>query len=250
MSLYKESGVVLRSMRLGEADRIVTLLCAENGKVRAVAKGVRKTTSRFGGRLEPLSHVAVQCWRGRGDLDVVTQVEVVHAFRHVREDLDLIGPALAMLEAVDQIAQERDAAPQLFRMLLGALSALETSRSPLVGPSFFLKLLVLDGSAPVVEACAACARPAAELAPDGLVAFDLAEGGMLCRSCRRGVAVSPAAWRLLRRILGGDLAAVLSEEPDPATGEVAMLAAGAIEYHLDRRLQSLRVGQPRRTGGL
>lgn len=243
MSLYRDSGVVLRTMRLGEADRIVTLLCADTGKVRAVAKGVRKTTSRFGGRLEPLSHVAVQCWRGR-ELDVVTQAEVIDSFRALREDLDLVGPALSMLEAADQVAQERDAAGRLYRMLVGALKALEASRSALVAPAFFLKLLVLDGSAPVLDGCAACGRTLAELGSGGLVAFDLGEGGMLCRACRRGVAVSPDAWQLVCRILGGELAGVLAADPGPAAGEVARLAGSALEHHIDRRMKSLHASGP------
>ena len=103
MALYRDVGVVLRTMRLGEADRIVTIVTPEHGKVRAVAKGVRKTKSRIGARVEPLSHVSLLCWRGR-ELDVVTQVEVLDSFRAIREDLDRLTPALTMLEIVDQLA--------------------------------------------------------------------------------------------------------------------------------------------------
>ena len=88
MTLFRDRGVVLRTIRLGEADRIVTLMTEQHGKVRAVAKGVRRTTSKFGSRLEPLSHVALLGWQGRGDLDIVNQVEVIDTFRPVREDLD------------------------------------------------------------------------------------------------------------------------------------------------------------------
>ena len=87
MSLFRDKGVVLRSYRLGEADRIVVFLTERHGKVRAVAKGVRKTTSKFGGRLEPLTHVDLLLWQGRSDLDIVNQVEVLDAYRAVREDL-------------------------------------------------------------------------------------------------------------------------------------------------------------------
>ncbi|MDQ4097985.1 MAG: DNA repair protein RecO, partial [Actinomycetota bacterium] len=110
MSLYRETGVVLRTMRLGEADRIVTLLTAGRGKVRAVAKGVRKTKSRFGGRLEPLNHVALLLYEGR-ELDIVTQAESVDHFRPIRDDLQRLTRAVALLEAVDQIAQEREVNP-------------------------------------------------------------------------------------------------------------------------------------------
>src|SRR5207302_2274538 len=85
MRLYRDQGVVLRTIRLGEADRIVTLVTEGHGKVRAVAKGVRKTKSRFGGRLEPLSHVSMLLYEGR-ELDIVTQAEALDHFRVIRED--------------------------------------------------------------------------------------------------------------------------------------------------------------------
>ena len=112
MALYRDQGVVLRTIKLGEADRIVTILAQGHGKVRAVAKGIRKSTSRFGARLEQTSHVALQCYRGR-ELDVVTQVETIDAFRQLREHYGSLTHAIAMLEAVDQVAQEREANPAL-----------------------------------------------------------------------------------------------------------------------------------------
>ncbi|HUI05075.1 MAG TPA: DNA repair protein RecO, partial [Acidimicrobiales bacterium] len=129
MSLYRDEGVVLRTMRLGEADRIVTLMTKGHGKVRAVAKGVRRTTSKFGGRLEPLSHVTLLCWQGR-ELDIVNQAEVTDAFRTVREDLARMAKAFTVLEVVDQLAQERHANARLYDMLVGALRALEADDAP------------------------------------------------------------------------------------------------------------------------
>ena len=111
MSLYRDEGVVLRTMRLGEADRIVSMLTRGHGKVRAVAKGVRRTTSKFGGRLEPLSHVTLLCWKGR-ELDIVNQAEVLEAFRPVREDLARVTKAFTVLEVADQLAQEHHPAPR------------------------------------------------------------------------------------------------------------------------------------------
>ena len=107
MSLYRDQGVVLRTIKLGEADRIVTIFTQTNGKVRAVAKGIRKTTSKFGARLEPLTHVDLLLWQGRSDLDIVNQVEVLNAFRPVREDLTRLPRGMALLEVADQLAQER-----------------------------------------------------------------------------------------------------------------------------------------------
>jgi DNA repair protein RecO (recombination protein O) len=233
VSLYRDEGVVLRTMRLGEADRIVTVLTRAHGKVRAVVKGVRRTTSKFGGRLEPLSHLALLCWRGR-DLDIVSQAEVLDAFRAVREELSRLAKAFTVLEVADQMAQEHHPAPRLYDMVVGALRELERSDSPLLVAGFLLKALALDGSAPLVEVCASCGSEGE------LVAFDLLAGGALCRDCRRGRPVSPGALDLVRRTLGGRLAEVLAEPSSALTDEVAALASSAMEVHLDRRLRSLR----------
>ncbi len=238
MTHFRDQGVVLRTIRLGEADRIVTMMTERHGKVRAVAKGVRRTTSKFGSRLEPLSHVALLGWQGRGDLDTVDQVEVIETFRPIREDLDRVATAMTMLEVVDQVAQERHANPRLYEMLVGALTALSERDSPMVAPAFFVKVLALEGSAPLLDCCAGCGEPD----PSELVAFDLFEGGALCRRCRSGRAVSPAAFDLLRRTLGGGLAGVLAEPRSAVTDEVGVLATEAIESHLDRRLRSVRTG--------
>jgi DNA repair protein RecO (recombination protein O) len=232
--IYREMGVVLRTMRLGEADKIVTLVTEGRGKVRAVAKGVRKTKSRFGGRLEPLSHVALQLYEGR-NLDTITQVDLVDHFRGIREDLGRLGQATTMLEAIDALVQEGEHDPRLYQMLLGALRTLEASPSPLVVPAFFWKLLAHVGFRPILDECASCGST------DELVAFDLTEGGTLCRSCARGTRVTPEALALLRRVLGGDLVAVLAEPPSPAGYEVEHLATRALEHHLERRMRSVGI---------
>src|SRR5687767_2079913 len=162
-------------MRLGEADNIITLVTDGRGKVRAVAKGVRKTKSRFGGRLEPLCHVALQLYEGRS-LDTITQVETLEQFRGVREDLDRLTRATTMLEAVDALVQEGHEDRRLYQMLLGALRTLEATPSPLVVPAFFWKLLAHVGFRPLLDQCASCG---ATEETDELVAFDLEEGGVL-----------------------------------------------------------------------
>ena len=225
---------MLRTIRLGESDRIVTIVTEGRGKVRAVAKGVRKTKSRFGGRLEPLRHVSLQLYEGRS-LDTITQAETIHHFRVVREDLDRLAQATSLLEVVDAVVQEGEEDPQLYRMLLGALCTLEASPSPLVVPAFFWKLLAHIGFRPILDECARCG------AADELVAFDLEQGGVLCRACARGTRVTPEALALLRRILGGDLVAVLAEGPSSAGYEVEHLATRAVEHHLERRMRSVGI---------
>jgi DNA repair protein RecO (recombination protein O) len=229
--LYRDQGVVLRTIKLGEADRIITFVTQGHGKVRAVAKGVRKTKSRFGARLEPLSHASLLLYQGR-ELDIVTQAESLDHFRSIREDLDRMGDALTLLEAVDQVAQEREANPRLYQMLVGALRALAARRSALLVSGFFWKLLSLEGAHPLLEECAGCGSPGP------LVAFDLLEGGALCVACRRGLPLSEEALVLLRRILGGQLTAALAEPASRVTDEVSLLATRSLEEHLERRLRS------------
>jgi DNA repair protein RecO (recombination protein O) len=234
VAIYREVGIVLRTMRLGESDKIVTIVTQGRGKVRAVAKGVRKTKSRFGGRLEPLTHVSLQLYEGR-NLDTITQVETIDHFRAVREDLDRLGQATTMLEVVDAIVQEGEQNPRLYQMLLGALRTLEAQPSPLVVPAFFWKLLAQEGYRPILDQCASCGSV------EDLVAFDLNEGGTLCRNCARGTRLTPEALELLRRILGGDLVAVLAEPPTQAGYEVEHLATRALEHHLERKMRSVGI---------
>jgi len=232
--LYRDEGVVLRTYRLGEADRIIVLCTRRHGKVRAVAKGVRKTKSKFGSRLEPTSHVALQLYDGR-DLDIVTQVDSIDHFRTIRDDLDRLTKASTMLEVVDQIAQEGGVNPRLYQMLIGGLRALAGHNGPLVVPAFFWKLLALEGYSPLLDGCAECGRS------DDLVAFDLDSGGVLCADHRRGVAITPEALDLLRAILGGQLGAALNEPESPATRDIDHLAMRAVEHHLERRIRSATV---------
>jgi DNA repair protein RecO (recombination protein O) len=232
VSLYRDEGVVLRSWKLGEADRIVVLYTRGRGKLRAVAKGVRKTRSKFGARLEPTGHVAVQLYEGR-ELDIVTQCESLSSLGGLRDDLDRLTRATALLEAVDTLAQDRQSDPRLYSMLVGALRTLAERDHPLVVPAFFLKLLAHEGLQPRVDACVVCDLE------DPLVAFDLDEGGLLCQEHRRGAAVGAEAVGLLRQVLGGRLGEALNAPADAVTLEVEALATRALEHHLERRLRTV-----------
>lgn len=227
---------MLRTYRLGETDRIVSLLTLGRGKVRAVAKGVRKPGSRFGARLESTSHVALLLYEGR-NLDTITQAESLDAFRGLRENLDALTGAMAVLEATDQVAQEQEANAPLYRMLVGALRTLAEAPSPLVAPAYLWKLLSLEGLHPVLDACARCGTP------EGLVAVVPEAGGAVCGGC----APQPpgpeagAALAVIRAVLGGGLRAALAEPAGAETREVERLAVRAIEYHLECRLRSAAV---------
>jgi DNA repair protein RecO (recombination protein O) len=227
--------VVLRTVKLGETDRIVTIFTQGSGKIRAVAKGVRRPGSRFGARLEPTTHVALQCYKGR-ELDVVTQVETIDANRALREHYGCLTHSVSMLEAVDQVSPDRERNPAVYRMLVGALKTLADQPSPMVAPAFFWKLLSLEGFHPHLDGCVRCST---ETGP--FPAFDLGEGGLLCADCSKlgGFRVNEATVDVLRRMLGGELRGVLGDvPPGEIIAEVERLALGSMEYHLERRLRS------------
>jgi len=233
MGLRHDQGIVLRGYPFGEADKVVVLLSPNHGKVRAVAKGVRKTKSRFGGRLEPFTQVDVLLYEGR-NLDTITQVSVVEAFSHIRLDLDRVLAAGTMVEAIDAVAQEGAGSHRQFLLLQRGLRALESGPvHPDLVAAFLLKLAGLVGVAPSLDACAECGST------DGLVRFSLASGGAVCDRCSpdRGVKLRAGLTAHLAALAGADLADL------PPAGDLSRDAIGLtrrfVEYHLERRLESL-----------
>jgi DNA repair protein RecO (recombination protein O) len=230
--LYRDTAVVLRTYKLGEADRIVVLLTEGHGKIRAVAKGVRKTTSKFGARLEPMSHVRLLLSQGR-ELDIVSQAEAVETLAPMLVDLDHLTNGIAVLEAADQMSLEREPQPHLYRMVVGALRTIAERSGPLVVPGFYWKLLAAEGVAPELDACVRCGE-------DGpLVSFDMDQGGALCRACRTGAPLSEEALEVMRMILGGRLNDALALPASSTTHEVAAHATRALEHHIERRLRTV-----------
>lgn len=231
MALYKEQGIVLRTMRLGEADRIVTILSQGSGKVRAVAKGVRKTKSRFGGRLEPFTHVDLLLYRGR-ELDIVTQAEIIAPFREIRDDYVRFAAGEMILEAADRVTEERERNTRIFMLVLGALRNLvgPGSDPPVVADAFLLRLAALSGFSPALTACAECGRPAPRMR------FSIEQGGVVCDGCRAGgtVKVSEGTVPYLVTLMdrGGATA------PDEVRREGSNLVRAYLEYHLNRPLRA------------
>lgn len=253
MSLYRDEAVVLRTWKLGEADRIISLYTRLSGKVRGVAKGVRRTRSKFGSRLEPACHVAVQLYRGRGELDTVTQAETINRFTRLRSDPDRFARASAMLEVVEQLSPDREADSSRHVMLRKALATLDHYGTSVVMAGFFLKLLTQEGVQPVVDCCVICGSE------QQLERFHLLEGGVVCRACNSSDPKSrtknirpfgfdenvrplkPEALELLRLILGGGLAVAIQHPDDDIARQVAALSTEALELHIERRLRSLVV---------
>jgi DNA repair protein RecO (recombination protein O) len=237
VTLYRDQAVVLRTQKLGEADRIVTMLSRRHGKVRAVAKGVRRTKSRWGARLEPFNHVDVQCYTGRS-LDVVTQAQTVDAFgAGILGDYSRYTTGCAVLETADRlVSEEGEPAMRVYLLVVGAIRALAgRERDPsLVLDAFFLRAMTHAGWAPAITVCARCAEPGPH------AAFNIAAGGSVCPRCRPPGSVLPGTetYRLLDALLHGDWAC--ADAAEPATRrDTSGLVAAHLQWHLERQLRSL-----------
>lgn len=238
---YRDQAVVLRTQKLGEADRIVTMLTRSHGKIRAVARGVRKTSSKFGGRLEPFSHVDVQFASGRS-LDVVVQADALHSYGdRLAADYGKFTAGEVMLETADRlVVEEGEPALQHYRLLVGALRVLGegTTDGPrpatMILDSYLLRSLALAGYAPALDSCARCGveGPHAFFSP--------ASGGAVCIRCHPPASAqpTPAAWQLLGALISGDWPNTADVDERTAR-EVSGLTSAYANWHLERTLRSL-----------
>jgi DNA repair protein RecO (recombination protein O) len=234
---------VLRSFRLGEADRVLHLYTLERGRIGAVAKGIRRTKSRFGARLEPLSHVGAILHQGSGELHTVTGVDLVHSHKAAREEPYRLGVGLVGAEAMLRLFTEQEGNARAFQALVRFLDLLDESPSrapgrPALDPlalAFQLKLLWLSGYLPHLGSCAECGSggPFAGYSPKA--------GGVVCRGCGDGsLALSPGGLSglegLLRRPLSEAGSVGLNER---SAREALGVIAASYEYHGGFRLRTL-----------
>ena len=237
VGLYRDEGVVLRTQKLGEADRIITVLTRSHGRVRAVGKGVRRTRSKFGSRLEPFTHVDLQLYEGRS-LDVVQQAETIAPYGdQLVDDYGRYTAGTAMLETAERLTvEEKEPATQQFLLLVGGLRTLAgASHAPgLVLDAFLLRSLAVAGYAASFDECARCARPG----PHAF--FNVAAGGSVCSTCRPGGSVTPAreTLDLLAALLTGDWDRADSSDVRHRR-EGSGLVAAYLQWHLERGLRSL-----------
>ncbi len=239
VKLYRDEAIVLRTHKLGEADRIVTLLTRSYGQVRAVAKGVRRTSSKFGARLEPFSVIDVQLYAGR-NLDVITQVETLAPHgRPLGADYSRYTTATAMVETAGRLTEiPGEPATQQYLLLSGALAALAEQRHPatLILDSYLLRALAIGGWAPSFTECARCSAPGPHRA------FAPALGGAVCGDCSPpgSAAPAPETFTLLGALLAGDWPLAEASEDRHRT-EASGLVAVFTQWHLERQLRSLRL---------
>ena len=241
MQPYRDDGIVLRTQKLGEADRIITILGRTTGRIRAVAKGVRRTKSRFGARLEPFTHVDLMLHPGRS-LDIITQAEVIRPYGEpLVGDYPRYTAGVAMLETAERFTPvEKEPALRQLLLLIGGLRALgEAEHDPrLVLDAFLLRSLAIAGYAPALEECARCGAAGRERR---LPAFAIAAGGMVCASCRPPGAAAPAAGTvaLMLGLLRGDWETADRSERRHRI-ECSGLVAAYLQWHLEHSIRSLR----------
>ncbi len=246
MPLYRDEAVVLRVHKLGEADRIVSLLTRRYGRVRAVGKGVRRTTSRFGARLEPGSHIDVQFHSntigsqaplGGRTLDIVTQTESLGAYgASLAGDYARWTAASAICETAERMTEEGEPALRLYLLVLGALRALVSGEhdAGLVLDAFLIRAMSYAGWQPALRECATCSAPGPHSA------FNVAAGGAVCENCRPPGSARPQAStvELMAALLVGDWACADASD-SPARREGSGLIAAHLQWHLERGLRSL-----------
>jgi len=235
--LYSDEAVVLRTRKLAEADRIITLLTRERGIVRAVAKGVRRTSSRFGSRLEPFTHVDLQLAEGR-NLDTITQAVTRSPFGEaISADYDRYTAASVMVETVERlVVEEREPSVQQYQLLVGGLRAMAAGehRGSDVMDSFVLRSLAVAGYAPSFDGCARCGLEGPHRD------FHPASGGVLCSGCRAPGSARPGEGTvaLLGALLAGDWTEIDTAQ-DRDRREARGLISAYLAWHLERGLRSL-----------
>ena len=234
--------MVLRSFRLGEADRVLHVYTADRGRVGAVAKGVRRTKSRFGARLEPLSHVELMLHQGSGELQTVTGADLRASHHEAREDPYRLAVGLMGAEAMLKLFTEQEANERAFMALTRFLDRLDVIPSagsrPAVDPlvlSFQLKLLWLSGYMPHVDSCVECG------VADGLIGYLPSAGGAVCRDCGDGaISLSPDGLHGIRTLVATPLAdAHDANLSDRGAREALALVTASYEHHGGFRLRTL-----------
>lgn len=236
---YRCDAVVLKRHDFGEADRVVVLFTRQRGKLRAVAKGVRRTTSRLAGHIELFAHADLQVARGR-DLDLITQAETKNAFRRLREDLTLTTHAYLVVELVDALTEDDAEQADLFDVLVQTLGALEETRDPrLVVNHYQVLLLGQLGFRPALSTCLLCRD---ELQP-GKNHFSAFLGGALCPRCGptevSAHPISSDALKVLRHLQrSGPPGSARIHLPDDIAREVDRILREVCERHMERRLRS------------
>lgn len=240
MATYQDEGVVLRTTKLGEADRIITLLTRYHGKVRAVAKGVRRTKSRFGARLEPFMRAKLLLAEGRS-LDVVSQAALLSTYADsICADYDLYTNGGVILETADKlVTTEHESAQSQYLLLISALKALSTAAHDprMLSASYLMRALAIAGWQPRFDACTVCGRAPHQTE---LTYFSIPGGGLLCQADHtpESIRISPVVVTQFCALTTGNWKQLGSSQLDPLTDRLVEKWG---EYYLERPIRSLRL---------
>jgi DNA repair protein RecO (recombination protein O) len=232
----KTEAIVLRSIRYGEADRILHLYTPNYGRLSAIAKGARRSRSRFGARLEPFFHVRAVLHEGRSDLLTVTGVDTITVHAAVRDHAATLDAASRACDAVTRLFETSDPHPEVFRLLANELALLQADVAharPGNGLAFRLKLLLAAGIVPQLAACAVCGET------EHLRGFSGAAGGVVCSACEAAAFVlDEDAYRFLVDALGSPLAEA-PEGSERVLRQVERAIGDTAEHHAQVRLRPL-----------
>ena len=208
---------------------------AENGKIRAVAKGARKTKSKFGGRIEPISFLNVQVWKGTSELHILNQADSIELFPSTKGDFEKLRKGLAIVEVIDELVGDSDGDFEIFRLLVRVLGQLERDDSPYLLGAFLWRLLQIQGVAPDVSFCMECGEGEGlnYLAPDGT--------GLLCESHRGGRFFDDEVRELIQMATGGEVARLLSLHDMVSRIKFEEIAIELVENLISRRVKALHI---------
>lgn len=243
--LYRTEAIILRRSNLGEADRLLTLLTPNRGKLRVIAKGARKITSRKGGHVELFNQVKVLLARSRGDLDILTQIETIEPWRALRSELTRSTYAHYAAELIDRFAEQGSAQPELYDLMHNTLSWLSTSNDlPMTARYVELQLLTLTGFQPQVFQCVGHGEPLEEIADGETYGWSARDGGVICPSHavdRSDISrLSLRALKVLRHAMRSDYEtfATLTVRESVAL-EIERALQHYLTYILERKLKSV-----------
>ncbi len=243
--LYRIEAIVMHRSDVGEADRLLTVLSRERGKLRLNAKGARKVSSRKAGHVELFVRSKMLIAKGRGEIDIVSQVDTIDAYRGLREDLTRSTYAHYAVELVDAFAEEGSEQPELFDLLAEALKWIETtSHLPLTARYFELRLLTLAGFQPQLFYCVEKGEPLEEIAPDEFYGWSPASGGVLCpvhaQDRSDSSRLSLSALKVLRHALRTDYATFTALTlRDGVLSEVEQVMLRYVQFVLERKVKSV-----------
>ncbi len=233
---FKTQGIVLRTYKLGEADKIAVIYTQDYGKLRATIKGIRKPTSKFGAVIEPASLIEFYLYKTNRELQKVIQAVSVDNFATIKADLDRLTEAFAILETVDKASEDMNPDIEVFTMLHNVLKWLNTCNKNirLIFPAFCLKLLSIEGAGLVTQYCVYCNQNTE------LVAFELNEHGFSCDKCKKSKRVANSTIKAVQQVFNGNLRSLLESDNQLDVKQFESIAITSIEQYLGAQIKSIK----------